>query len=86
MQLDNNIRNKLLAMSDTELSKIVSSLASSAGVDARELSISKSDISALRKTISNATQSDVDEAVKMIGENKAAELLKKTMGRDNGDE
>lgn len=86
MQLDNNIKSKILSMSDAELSKIVSSLAASAGTDAHSISLTKDDISTLRETISNATQSDVDEAVRIIGKNKAAELLKKTMGRDNGDE
>ena len=72
MQIDKNIKNELLGLDDTALKGIVSSIAKSAGLKAGNINISNSDISKIRAAISQATDKDAEEALKMLGGAEAA--------------
>lgn len=84
MQIDDSIKNKLLALNDNELKNVVSSIANATGADISKLKMSDKDIAKLRSVIKNVTDAEADEAIKLIGGNgKATDLIEKA--RERGD-
>ena len=72
MNFDKNTIAKLQKMSDDELSFVIREVANEAGIDGKNLSISKSDIAKIRTVLALATEEDI------------AKLLGQFGGKNNG--
>ncbi len=75
MQIDKNLKNELLSLNDGTLKNLVNSIAQSAGINMANSSISKSDIEKIRAAITNATDKDAEEALKILGGKENAERI-----------
>ena len=75
MQIDNNIKNELLALNNESLKGIIGSLAKSAGVNNGNIRISDKDLEKLREIIKNADDKDASDALKLIGEENAKKII-----------
>lgn len=75
MQIDNNIKNELLALNNESLKGIIGSLAKSAGVNNGNIRISDKDLDKLREIIKNADDKDASDALKLIGEENAKKII-----------
>ncbi len=75
MQIDNNIKNSLLSLDDKSLKSVVSSLAGAAGMNQSSINISNDDLIKLRNVIRNATDKDANEALSIIGDDKARRII-----------
>ena len=69
MEIDKRqIMNKLDTISDEELKNIVRAIAQSAGVSGRRVEQTVSDISKLRRGLSNMSERDLQNALSMLDE------------------
>lgn len=75
MQIDNNIKNELLALNNESLKGIIGSLAKCAGVNNGNIRISDKDLDKLREIIKNADDKDASDALKLIGEENAKKII-----------
>ena len=77
MEIDKKqIMNKLDTISDEELKNIVRAIAQSAGVSGRRVEQTVSDISKLRKGLSNMSERDLQSALSMLDEDTLNSIKK----------
>lgn len=75
MEIDKNLKNELLSLNDETLKNLVNTVAKSAGINMSKSAIGKSDIEKIRSVISNATNKDAQEALKILGGKENAENI-----------
>ena len=75
MQIDKNLKNELLSLNDETLKNLVNTVARSAGINLSNQAIGKSDMEKIRSVISNATNKDAEEALKVLGGKENAENI-----------
>ncbi len=79
MEIDKKqIMNKLDTISDEELKNIVRAIAQSAGVSGRRVEQTVSDISKLRKGLSNMSERDLQNALSMLDEDTLNSIKKQS--------
>ncbi|MBE6606332.1 MAG: hypothetical protein E7635_04775 [Ruminococcaceae bacterium] len=81
MQIDNNIKNSLLSLDDKSLKNVINSLAGAAGMNNSKINISNDDLIKLRTVIKNATDKDANEALSIIGDEKARHIIEEARKR-----
>ena len=67
MQIDREAVNKLLALNDFQLKIVIKRLLRENGISADALNIDTGNISSLRKTLSEATDDDIERFARLIG-------------------
>ena len=70
MNLNKSAISRLLALDDTSLAEVIRSIAAEAGVDASKISLSPSDVSAIRAALSVATADDVAKLYRQLTDGK----------------
>ncbi len=84
MQINNDIKNNILSLDDKTLKSVIGSIAQKAGVESSKIKISDYDLIKIRNVIQNASDKDANEALNLIGEEKARLIfdeLKKQGGK-----
>ncbi len=71
MELDRSALDRLAAMDDEELKKNILAIASACGADVSKLEKKLSDIPALKRSVSQMSQKDIDRAMKSVGDKNA---------------
>lgn len=71
MQINNDIKNNILSLDDKTLKSVIGSIAQKAGVESSKIKISDYDLIKIRNVIQNASDKDANEALNLIGEEKA---------------
>lgn len=66
MQLDKKTLQKLLSLSDEQLTSVIRSLAESSGLDLSEFNIRPDDINSIRSALSGATNEDLARAAEQL--------------------
>lgn len=66
MQLDKKTLQKLLSLSDEQLTAVIRSLAESSGLDLSEFNIRPDDINSIRSALSGATNEDLARAAEQL--------------------
>lgn len=59
MQLDKRMLERLLTMSDAQLSQVINSIAKEAGIDPRELGLNPSNLQSIRAALGSADDEDL---------------------------
>ena len=75
MQINNDIKKNILSLDDKTLKNVIGSIAQKAGVESSGIRISDNDLVKIRNIIQNATDKDANEALNIIGEEKAKKIL-----------
>ena len=66
MQLDQKTLQKLLSMSDTQLTAVIRTLADNSGLDLAGFNIRPDDINSIRAALSGATDEDLARAAEQL--------------------
>ncbi len=80
MTFDEKTRQRLLQMSDAELSGLITEIAGAAGADAIKTAMIKSNLSHLRTALQNMSTSDAEKLLQSVDKNKAAEISRLIKG------
>ena len=83
MKLDKTALDRILSLDDETLKKTISALAAKAGIDEKAASAAASNIRLVRQSLSNATDSDIEKAMSMLGKDKAAAISEELGGCGN---
>lgn len=70
MQINKTLLDQLLSLDDQTLSRTIMLLADAAGIDRRSAIAAVSDLRLVRSSLSNASDSDIEKAVSMLGEER----------------
>ena len=66
MQLDRRTLQKMLSLSDEQLTNVIRSLAENSGLDLADFRISPNDINSIRTALSGATDEDLKRATDQL--------------------
>ena len=75
MQIDKNLKNDLLSLNDETLKNLINTVARSAGINLSNSVIERSDIEKIRAAITNTTNKDAEDALKILGGKENAKNL-----------
>lgn len=70
MQIDRNALDRLLALNDRQLKHVINKLAAESGIDLSGFNIDTKDIESIRKGLSSATDSDIENVARMYEQNR----------------
>jgi len=76
MKLDKTALDRILSLDDDTLKKTIIGLASKAGIDEKAAESAASNIRLVRQSLSNATDSDIEKAMSMLGKERANAINK----------
>lgn len=79
MKLDKTALDRLLSLDDVTLAKTIAAVSKAAGIDESTAASAVSNLRLVRQSLSNATDSDIEKALGMLGKERA-EAIKKTVG------
>lgn len=68
MQLDRKMLQRMLSLSDRQLTDVIRSLAENSGLDLSEFHISPDDVNSIRTALSGATDEDLRRATQQLNE------------------
>lgn len=77
---DMNIRERLMAMSDIELYKLINAAFAAAGLDQRKTESMTSDVQRLRRMISSLSDRQISALLASLGSRDVGELLRQFGG------
>ena len=77
---DMNIRERLMAMSDIELYKLINAAFAAAGLDQRKTESMTSDVQRLRRMISSLSDRQISALLASLGSRDVGELLRQIGG------
>ena len=66
MQLDHKTLQKMLSLSDEQLTSVIRSLAENSGLDLTQFNITPGDINSIRAALSGATDADLARATEQL--------------------
>lgn len=84
MQIDKNLLDQLLNLDDTTLSRTITLLADATGIDRKNADAAIADLRLVRASLSNATDSDIQKAISMLGEERVRALTAMFGRKNNG--
>ena len=70
MKIDRKTLDKMLSLNDEQLKALIRTLADNSGLDLSGFNISTSDISGIRKALTNATDGDIAKAAEQLKNHK----------------
>ena len=70
MKIDRKTLDKMLSLNDEQLKALIRTLADNSGIDLSGFNISTSDISGIRKALTNATDEDIAKAAEQLKNHK----------------
>ncbi len=76
MKLDKTALDRILSLDDETLKKTIMTLAGKAGIDQKTAESAASNLRLVRQSLSNATDSDIDKAMSMLGKDRSDAVAK----------
>ncbi len=74
MQIDKTILDRLLSLDDVTLAKTINMLSATAGIPAEAANAAIKNMRVVRASLSNATNDDIQKAINMLGQDRAAAI------------
>lgn len=83
MQIDKTTLDRLLSLDDVTLAKTINMLSSAAGIPAEAANAAIKNMRIVRSSLSNATNDDIQKALNILGEDRAAAIKNAIDGQKN---